>query len=258
MSTAYLQGLERNRANHRPLTPLSLLDRAAETFPERVAVIHGDLRRTYAELQARARRRAAALEGAGSGRGDTGSALLLNTPPMLEAHYGPAMIGAVLNAINTRLDAAGISFILDHAEAKVLLVDAELAPLAKAALARASAAPRVIVWRDPTVPETHAAAAGAEEYEAFLETGDPGFVGPGPQDEWDAIALNYTSGTTGDPKGVGYHHRGAMLLATSNVIHAGMAGIDGAPPVYLWTLPMFHCNGWCFPWTISARAGAHV
>ncbi|MEM6744119.1 MAG: acyl-CoA synthetase [Pseudomonadota bacterium] len=258
MSTAFLQGLERNRANHRPLTPLTLLDRAAETFPDRVAVIHGDLRRPYSELRERARRLASALKAAGIGRGDTVSALLLNTPPMLEAHYGPAMLGAVLNAINTRLDAAGIAFILDHAEAKVLLVDAELFPLAKAALARASAAPRVIVWRDPTVPETHGPAEGAEDYEDFLATGDPDFVGPGPKDEWDAIALNYTSGTTGDPKGVVYHHRGAMLLAASNVIHAGMAGVDGAPPVYLWTLPMFHCNGWCFPWTISARAGAHV
>lgn len=254
MTSPFSQGLDRSPANFRPLTPLSLLDRAADTHPERVAVVNGEERRSYAELRARARRLASALSQAGIGRDDVVSALLLNTPAMLEAHYGPAMIGAVLNAINTRLDAAGTAFILDHAEAKILLVDAELVPLAKEAMAQAEVSPRLIVYRDPAAPETHAGAEGLEDYEDFLSSGDPSFVGPGPADEWDAISLNYTSGTTGNPKGVVYHHRGAMLLATGNVIHSGM----GEAPVYLWTLPMFHCNGWCFPWTVSAKAGTHV
>jgi len=254
MTSPFLQGLDRTPANHRPLTPLTLLERAAAVHPERTAIVHGEGRTSYAEFAERSRRLASALAEAGVGRHDVVSTLLLNTPPMLEAHYGVPMLGAVLNAINTRLDAAGTAFILDHAEAKVLLVDAELAPLAREALNRATNAPRVICWRDPTAPETHGEAEGLEDYEAFLAAGDPGFEGPGPEDEWDAIALNYTSGTTGDPKGVVYHHRGAMLLATGNVIHAGM----GPFPVYLWTLPMFHCNGWCFPWTLSARGGTHV
>ena len=244
----YNSALPRREANHQPLTPLTLLDRAARVFPDHVAVIHGDMRLTYAELEARARRLASALVALGVERGQTVSALLLNTPPMIEAHYGVPMTGAVLNALNTRLDAAGIAFILRHCEAKVLLVDSELLPLAEAACEGLDAPPRLVIYRDPTVDD------GPCDYEALLGTGDPAFDWAMPQDEWDAISLNYTSGTTGDPKGVVYHHRGAMLLATGNVVHAGM----GRHPVYLWTLPMFHCNGWCFPWSLSAVAGTHV
>ena len=254
MTSPYLLGLDRSPANHQPLTPLSLLDRAALVHPQRTAVIHGDWSCTYAEFHARAKRLASALAAAGIGRNDTVSCLLHNTPPMLDAHYGVPMIGAVLNALNTRLDAAGIAFILDHAETKFLIVDAEMWPLAEAALARAEAAPQIIIWRDPTAPETHGPAEGKADYDDFIAAGDPDFTGEGPLDEWDAISLNYTSGTTGDPKGVVYHHRGAMLLATGNVIQAEM----GKHPVYLWTLPMFHCNGWCFPWSISLKAGTHV
>ena len=244
----YNSALPRRAANHQPLTPLTLLDRAARVFPDHVAVIHGDLRLTYSELEARARRLASALVARGIERGDTVSALLLNTPPMIEAHYGVPMTGAVLNALNTRLDAAGIAFILAHSEAKLLIVDAELEPLAREACSGLATPPGLVIYSDPTVTD---APCG---YEALLTEGDPEFEWLMPQDEWDAITLNYTSGTTGDPKGVVYHHRGAMLLATGNIVHAGM----GRHPVYLWTLPMFHCNGWCFPWSLSAVAGTHV
>jgi fatty-acyl-CoA synthase len=240
-------------ANHQPLTPLHFLRRAAETHPERVAVIHGAQRLRYGEFYGRARRLASALAAAGIGRGDTVATLLMNTPPQLEAHYGVPMLGAVLNALNTRLDAAGIAFILDHGEAKALIVDSELAPLARAALAQAAAKPVIVEYADPTV-DFPRVFPDAPAYEDFVAAGDPAFAWEGPRDEWDSIALNYTSGTTGDPKGVLYHHRGAALLATGNVIHAGM----GQGAVYLWTLPMFHCNGWCFPWTLSIVAGTHV
>ena len=253
MTDAYTRDLDRNPANHQPLTPLSFLARSASVHPEKLAVVHGPVRNDYATFYARCRRLASALEGAGIKRGDTVSVLLLNTPPMLEAHYGVPMMGAVLNALNTRLDAAGIAFILDHAEAKFVIVDSELAPLMADALEKTTGPrPHIIEYVDPAV---NVPATGiGDDYEAFLAGGDPDYDWQMPGDEWDAISLNYTSGTTGNPKGVVYHHRGAYLLATGNVVHSGMP----SSTVYLWTLPMFHCNGWCFPWSISVVGGTHI
>jgi len=249
----YDTDLDRNPANFQPLTPLSFLARAAAVYPDHPAVIHGPRSWTYRDFYARARRLASALARRGIKSGDTVAVVLANTPAMLEAHYGVAMAGAVLNTVNTRLDAPIVAFTLDHGDAKVLLADREYSKVVKDALAAGKTKPFVIDYDDPEFTGS-GERLGEIEYEDFLRSGDPDFAWSMPNDEWDAIALNYTSGTTGDPKGVVYHHRGAYLLAMANVITCGM----GKHPVYLWTLPMFHCNGWCFPWTLSVVAGTHV
>ena len=253
MATPYDAGLDRNPANFQPLTPLSFLERAAAVHPDQTAIIHGARSWSYRDFYTRAKRLGSALAKRGIKGSDTVAAVLANTPAMLEAHYGVAMAGAVLNTINTRLDAAVIAFQLDHGEAKALIVDREYSKVAKDALARCQARPLVIDYDDPEFTGS-GERLGNVEYEDFLREGDPDFAWTMPADEWDAITLNYTSGTTGDPKGVVYHHRGAYLLAMANVITCAMA----KHPVYLWTLPMFHCNGWCFPWTLSVVAGTHV
>jgi fatty-acyl-CoA synthase len=245
--------LDRTHANFQPLTPLSFLARTASAHPDVVAIIHGKSRITYAEFYARSRRLASALANEGIGRGDTVSVLLANTPPMLESHHGVPMTEGVLNALNTRLDAASIAFMLDHAEAKVFIVDLEFAKTAQAALALAKVKPLLIVYDDPEFPQS-GALEGAIDYEDFVAGGDPHFAWSMPRDEWDAISLNYTSGTTGNPKGVVSHHRGAALMGYANILACRMS----ERPVYLWTLPMFHCNGWCFPWTLALLAGTHV
>ncbi|MEM9206528.1 MAG: acyl-CoA synthetase [Pseudomonadota bacterium] len=245
--------LPKTPANYQPLTPISFLARSALTFPDHVAIIHGAQRVTYNDFYARSRKLASVLAQRGIGRGDTISVMLSNTPPMLEAHYGVAMTGAVLHSMNTRLDAAIIAFQLDHAETKILITDREFAPTIKEALANAKVKPLVIDYDDPEFPQT-GEMLGEMEYEAFIADGDPDFEWSPPADEWDAVSLNYTSGTTGNPKGVVYHHRGAYLMGYGNVVSASMA----RHPSYLWTLPMFHCNGWCFPWSISTVAGTHV
>jgi fatty-acyl-CoA synthase len=251
--TAYDRDLDRNPANFQPLTPLSFLERAASVHPDHIAIIHGALRTSYAEFYARSRRLASALAKRGIKRGDTITAMLANTPAMLECHYGVPMAGAVLNTLNTRLDAALIAFSLDHGEAKVLITDREFSPIIGPALEQAKVRPIVIDYDDPEFAGS-GERLGEVEYEELLAEGDPDFPWAMPSDEWDAITLNYTSGTTGDPKGVVYHHRGAYLLAIGNIVTGQM----GKHPVYLWTLPMFHCNGWCFPWSISVVAGTHV
>ncbi|MCY6379275.1 acyl-CoA synthetase [Hoeflea prorocentri] len=254
----YETDLDRNPANYQPLTPLTHLARAASVYPDHIAVIHGSLRMTYRTFYARSRQLASALANRGIDKGDTVSVMLSNTPAMLEAHHGVPMTGAVLHSMNTRLDAAIIAFQLDHADVKILIVDREFSGVVKEALDIASVDPLVIDYDDPefgeNTPFAKGERIGTEDYEAFISQGDPDYDWHMPGDEWDSISLNYTSGTTGNPKGVVYHHRGAALMGYANVVASGM----GRHPVYLWTLPMFHCNGWCFPWTLSVVAGTHV
>ena len=246
--------LDKNAANYQPLTPLSFLARSALVYPDHPAIVHGKQRTTYAAFYGRARQLASALVKAGIKKGETVSAILANTPAMLECHYGVPMMGAVLNTLNTRLDAMTIGFSLDHAETKLLFVDKEFSALAKNAIQLMKGPKPIIVdYVDPEFP-VDGGRLSSVEYEQFLAGGDAGFEWLTPVDEWDAISLNYTSGTTGNPKGVVYHHRGAYLLAQGNVVVATMPKHS----VYLWTLPMFHCNGWCFPWSISVVGGTHV
>ncbi|HEY5632649.1 MAG TPA: acyl-CoA synthetase [Burkholderiaceae bacterium] len=261
MSTArnqYRDKLERNPANYAPLTPLSLIEWAADVYPERCAVVHGPLRRSWRELHQRARRLACALRSRGIDDGDTVAVMLPNTPPMIEAHFGVPMSGAVLNSINTRLDAATVAFILEHSASRVFLVDREYSAVAAEAIALlANKGGAEVPWVvDVDDPEYDGAgeAIGEIGYEDLLASGDPDAGYAHPADEWDAIALNYTSGTTGNPKGVVIHHRGAYLNAIGNVVAWGMP----RHPAYLWTLPLFHCNGWCFAWTVAAVAGTNV
>jgi len=253
MQNIYQQGLDRNTANYTPLTPLTFIARTAYVYPDRTAVIHGQRRYSWLETFSRARRLASALSALGLGEGDTVAVMLNNTPEMVECHFGVPVTGAVLNTLNTRLDAETIAFMLDHGEAKVLITDREYSPTVKKALA-AVQRPIVVIDVDDSEYSGPGERLGSQEYEAFIAAGSPDFPWRGPNDEWDAISLNYTSGTTGNPKGVVYHHRGAYLNSMSNIISWGM------PPhsVYLWTLPMFHCNGWCFVWTMAANAGTNV
>jgi fatty-acyl-CoA synthase len=255
MTSIYDQDLPRNEANFAPISPLSFIERTAEVYPDRLAIVHGALRQTWGQTFARARQLASALQRAGIAKNDTVAVMLPNTPPMVEAHFGVPMAGAVLNALNTRLDPEAIAFMLDHGEAKVVIVDPEFAgTLRKALELRQHKAPLLVIDVEDDLFTGEALAVGSATYETFLDGGDPSFAWSLPADEWDAIALNYTSGTTGNPKGVVYHHRGAATNAISNILEWDMP----KHAVYLWTLPMFHCNGWCFPWTLAARAGINV
>jgi len=249
----YESGLDRNPANYAPLTPLVFLEWSAQVYPQRLALIHGKRRQTWAQTAERCRRLASALAQRGIGVGDTVATMTANTPEMYEMHFGVPMTGAVLNTLNTRLDAEAIAFMLDHGEAKLVFADREFSPTIKAALAKLG---RKIAAIDVCDSEYEGAGErlGETDYEAFIAQGSPDYARAEPRDEWQAISLNYTSGTTGNPKGVVYHHRGAYLNAIGNILTWGMP----RHAVYLWTLPMFHCNGWCFPWTMAANAGTNV
>ena len=248
----YEQGLGKNAANFTPLTPLSFIERTARVFPDHTAVVHGETQRSWTETYHRCIKLASALNRRGINKGDTVAVMLPNVPASLEAHFGVPMCGAVLNALNIRLDAKTIAFILDHGEAEVLLTDKEFAPIVNEALSLCKAKPLVIDVDDALAPDGEL--LGEIEYEAFLAEGNTGYDWQYPENEWDAISLNYTSGTTGNPKGVVYHHRGAALNSLGNITAWAMP----QRPKYLWTLPMFHCNGWCFPWTVTALAGTHI
>lgn len=251
MSSMFDHGLARRDANYTALTPVDFIARAAEVYGQRLAVVHGKVRRTWGQTYERAQRLANALERAGIQRGDTVAVMLPNIPAMVEAHFGVPMLGAVLNTLNTRLDAPSVLFMLGHGEARALIVDTEFADIAQRARAEF---PHLRIISVHDLDSAPATLPGAVDYEAFLADASPHYAWQPPADEWDAIALNYTSGTTGDPKGVVYHYRGAYLNAVSNILEWDMP----KHAVYLWTLPMFHCNGWCFPWTVAARAGVNV
>ncbi|MDG1522923.1 MAG: acyl-CoA synthetase [Hellea sp.] len=253
MANPYNIDLDQNPANFQPLTPLTFLDRAASVFPKHTAIVHGKLKYNYREFYDRSRQIASALSKNNIVSGDTVSVLLTNTPAMLECHYGIPMTGAVIHSINTRLDAKTIAFQLDHANAKVFIFDSEFKVLAEKALNLSKKKPLIIAYNDPEYSH-ETKAKNFQDYEEFLKKGDPNFKWLMPSDEWNAISINYTSGTTGNPKGVVSHHRGAYLLAQGNALTTSMQKHSN----YLWTLPMFHCNGWCFPWTMSAIIGTHI
>jgi fatty-acyl-CoA synthase len=254
---SYVKGLDKTQANHVAFSPISFLERSALVFPKKTAIIHGALRQNWLDTLTRSRQLASGLQALGIKTGDTVAVMLPNTPPMVEAHFGVPMSGAILNCLNTRLDAASIAFMLNHGEAKLVIFDSEFAPAMKEALAILKrdhgrepmvfeALDEPFVAPDQTITQ--------RTYEALVASGDPGFEVVLPADEWQSICLNYTSGTTGDPKGVVYSHRGAAMNAISNILEWDMP----KHPVYLWTLPLFHCNGWCFPWAVAARAGVNV
>ncbi|GAA0568876.1 acyl-CoA synthetase [Caenispirillum bisanense] len=252
-ASPYLRDLDKNAANHVALTPIQFLDRAAQVWPDRPSVIHGARRYTWKETATRSRRLASALAKRGIGFGDTVAVMAANTPELYECHFGIPMVGAVINALNIRLDAEALAFILDHGEAKLLITDREFSRTMKDALAKLGRSIPVIDIDDPEAGGI-GELIGEKDYEALLAEGEETFEWRWPEDEWEAVALNYTSGTTGNPKGVVYHHRGAYLNAMSNVVTWGMP----YHATYLWTLPMFHCNGWCFPWTLPIIGGTSV
>ena len=253
MEHNYEWGLEKNPANYQPLSPLDFIARAAQVYPNHPAIIHGKVKRTWSETYTRVLKLASALKKAGIKKGDTVAAMLPNIPAMVEVHFAVPFCGAVLNTLNIRLDAESIAFMLQHGEAKMILVDREFSSVIKLALHRIENPPIIINVEDDMY-DGPGEILGNLLYEQFLQTGDENFEAKLPDDEWNAIALNYTSGTTGNPKGVVYSHRGAYLAALSNILEWDMP----KHPSYLWTLPMFHCNGWTFPWVIAARAGVNV